>query len=1744
MRKLYVCLLALAAVILSPDTVIAQEPEHSFGPAPVQQRASGSGIQTMLPDVANPASRGFVYHGGPGTFQLAKQTLANTTLTAIGAPVPFVFPGAAAWRTTTNQLYVIDQGAPFALYTVDTLTGARTFVANCTGVPHANFTGMTWDYSTNTMYGVSSSLAASQIFTINLTTGVCTPIGAPTAISPGCIMLNAAPGGSLFGVDLVNDQLFRWNKTTGVPTSIGPIGFNANFGQDGHFDLSDGQYYYAAYNATVGQPQLRVIDTLTGSSVLTGAYATLQVQTLGIYTLLNPVNDDCANSILLNCGQTVTGSTATATLDGPASCVGGGTAPDVWYRVVGTGANITAILCGSGYDTKVDVYTGTCGALVCVGGNDDFCGFQSQFTWATTTGTTYHIRVHGFLGSTGPFTLNIACQPVNDNCSGAININCGQSLTGTTVGGAIDAVPFCGFAVSSPGVWYTFIGSGGIESVNTCTAASFDTRIDVFSGTCGALVSVGCNDDDCGLRSQVTFGTTAGTRYYVLVHGFGAATGTFTLTRTCPPCVGVPSPGAITGSSGPYCPGTSVTLTLAGNTIANGITYQWRSSLTPGGPYTAIPGATNVSYTFNTTVTTYFIVSVTCTNPGGGTGNTVEFPVLVNNLVHSNVLATPPVSCSPGATVISATVSGSVSPGNYTHSLSGPGVIAPPVVSGLNNSNVSFSVTGIPAGVQNYTLSSGIALNPNYSFTTSTGNALVPGATLVAGSQGDDVTASLPLPFPYSVYGVTYNSAFVSSNGNIQFTGAGNASFTNTCPLPTATFNAQGGVLFMPHWDDLWTAQAGGGIYTSVSGVAPNRILNIEWRAQYFPGTGTVNFVVRLYEGQERADFIYGTITGTPGSSATVGVQGGPTPTTLFTQYSCNSAALNAGLGISFVRPVCTVTSNVTVTVNQTPIITLTTVPPAPIGSNYTFTTSAGNAIVPGTTLVPGSQGDDLTVAVPLPFTYFAYGTGYNSVRVGSNGNLQFTGGGNTAFTNTCPLPSATFNAQGGVVFMPHWDDLWTAQAGEGIFTSVSGVAPNRIFNIEWRASYFPGTGSVSLEARLFEGQQRVDFIYGTITGSPGASASIGVQGAPTPTTLFTQYSCNTASLSPGLGISFTLPSLIICNGTIVRMDAQAVPGALQTFNTGATNIHIPTGGTTNGNASPYPGTIAVSGLVNTGVTVKSVTLTGFSHDLPDDVDIVLVSPSGQSVILMSDAGGSTAVTGRNYTFDDAAANPLADATTNLSGTYQPTNYGAGDTWPAPGPGGTPVSTTLSTFTGNANGNWNLYIVDDAAGSVGFLADWRITFSVPQRVVFSPLTNLFTDPPATIPYTGTPEYTVWARPTVFTTYTVTSTIAGCTNSASVNITVNNPPVITTQPAAPAAPVCPGFNTTFTVVATGTSLTYQWQRSTDNGVTWTNVAEDVLHSGTTTPSITVNNPTVAQNGHRYRVIISGVCPPTPVTSNVVILVVATPPVITTQPANRTVCAPDAAVFTVVAGGVPAPNIYQWQVSTTGAAGPWVNLTTGGSYTPTLTVSPTATSQSGSLYRVIVTNNCGQSVTSSNALLTVNAPTPVVITPLPTRICLSDTLVNLSATPVGGSWSGIGVSGFNFIPSATSVGTYTLTYTYVNAAGCTSTGTVTAPVIDCPERIRLLRNDGVILFPNPNGGRFNIRMNSVLYNYLGMRVYNTAGQLLMTQVFNGLVYGRVVPIDLSHLPAGTYMVKFFYDDGIRTSEKTFPVIIQRN
>ncbi len=134
--------------------------------------------------------------------------------------------------------------------------------------------------------------------------------------------------------------------------------------------------------------------------------------------------------------------------------------------------------------------------------------------------------------------------------------------------------------------------------------------------------------------------------------------------------------------------------------------------------------------------------------------------------------------------------------------------------------------------------------------------------------------------------------------------------------------------------------------------------------------------------------------------------------------------------------------------------------------------------------------------------------------------------------------------------------------------------------------------------------------------------------------------------------------------------------------------------------ASPYPSVIRVSDLTG-AVSKVTVTINRLDLGSPPDFDILLVGPSGQSAILISDAQGDWTghIINMTLTFDDAAPSPLPSDRTLTSGTYKPTNFDSdADLFLPPAPGG-PYGATLSAFNGtNPNGTWSLYVVRDRPG--------------------------------------------------------------------------------------------------------------------------------------------------------------------------------------------------------------------------------------------------------------------------------------------------------------------------------------------------------------------------------------------------------------------------------------------------------------
>ncbi|MBA4148718.1 MAG: hypothetical protein H0X66_11440 [Verrucomicrobia bacterium] len=163
---------------------------------------------------------------------------------------------------------------------------------------------------------------------------------------------------------------------------------------------------------------------------------------------------------------------------------------------------------------------------------------------------------------------------------------------------------------------------------------------------------------------------------------------------------------------------------------------------------------------------------------------------------------------------------------------------------------------------------------------------------------------------------------------------------------------------------------------------------------------------------------------------------------------------------------------------------------------------------------------------------------------------------------------------------------------------------------------------------------------------------------------------------------------------------------------TNTTTIHVPTtsSGTGAGIASPYPSSISVSGISGT-IEKVTVSLVGFSHSYPYDIDMLLVGPGGQSVVLMCAVGDEYSVNSLNLTLDDEAAASLPFSAPLTSGTFKPTAYEeAYLDPPAPGSG---YGTTLSVFNNTSpTGNWSLYGRDWNSDDIGSISGgWRINIT-------------------------------------------------------------------------------------------------------------------------------------------------------------------------------------------------------------------------------------------------------------------------------------------------------------------------------------------------------------------------------------------------------------------------------------------------
>ena len=249
---------------------------------------------------------------------------------------------------------------------------------------------------------------------------------------------------------------------------------------------------------------------------------------------------------------------------------------------------------------------------------------------------------------------------------------------------------------------------------------------------------------------------------------------------------------------------------------------------------------------------------------------------------------------------------------------------------------------------------------------------------------------------------------------------------------------------------------------------------------------------------------------------------------------------------------------------------------------------------------------------------------------------------------------------------------------------------------------------------------------------------------------------------------------------------------------------------------------------------------------------------------------------------------------------------------------------------------------------------------------------------------------------------------------------------------PASPVSAGTSVTLTATVAPASLNGQVNFFEVHGTTTTNLGTVPVSSGT---AALVVQPAVGP--HTYEASWAATVPVS--TSNTLAYTVSVAPAVTTQPANQTVTAGQAASFSAAATGTPAPTV-QWQLSTNGST--WSTI--GGATGTTYAIASTTAADNGHQFRAVFTNGAGTATTNA-ASLVVSSP-PAVVTQPANQSVQTGNSATFSAkatgssvlavqwqvsTDGGGSWSNAQGTPRNTFASAT-----TLTSAYTTPATTTT------------------------------------------------------------------------------------------------------------
>ena len=1270
------------------------------------------------------------------------------------------------------------------------------------------------------------------------------------------------------------------------------------------------------------------------------------------------------------------------------------------------------------------VYTNTCGsatttaAALTVNGtpivstnpsNGTFCsGATVTFTaaasgspaptvqWQVSTdgGTTYN-NISGATSATLSFTAsssqnNDKYRAVFTNTSGSATTTAGTITVNTAA--SITSNPSTQTLCAGTPVSFTAAASGTpAPTIQWQQSTDGGATFNNISGATSATLSFTSLASQNGNQYRAVFTNTC-----------GSATSTAaTLNVNSAPVI---STNPLTNS---FCPGTSTTFTAA----ASGFpapTVQWQLSTDGGTTYNNISGATSNTLTFtNTGAENGYKYRAVYTNTCGSATTTAA----TLNMNAVPVVTTNPLTqtiCSGTSVSFTAAASGTPAP-TVQWQLSTDGGATFNNIAGATAATLTFTTATSQNGNQyravftnlcNTATTTAATLNINIASSITTNPSDL---TVCPGTSTSFTAAGAGTPAPAVQWqlstdgGTTYNNITGATSNTLTFTNTGlengykyRAVYTNGCgsattSAATLTLNVVPAVTTNPATQTI----CAGSTVTFTTAASGTPAPTVQWQLST-DGGATFNNIAGA--------------TATTLSFSTLVAQNSNQYRAIFTNL-CNTATTTAATLNITTSPVVTtnpvsITSCAGTSASFTAAATATPIPAiqwqvstdggltfsnivGATSATLSFTSTAGQNGNQYRAVFTNSCGTAITTAAIMTVNVAtSVATDPSNLTVCENATAGFV-----ATANGIPAPTIQWqlSTDGGATFT----DISGATSTNLLFTAIAAQSGN-----QYRAVFTNSCSTATTAAAALNVNTKPVITTNpnatTICAGSNASFTAAASGIPAPAVQWQVSTDGGATFNnvPGAtSATFTSSTLISQSAYQYRAVFTNICGSAITTATTLTVDTLPTITTNPTAAATCAGTSTslTVAAIGTGITYQWQVNSGSGFvNVPA---LAYYSGINSPTLFIASTPGS--LNGYQYrcvvsgTCSPAATSAAATLTVYALPTI--TSYPINDTICAGNNGS-------FTIAGTGTGLSYQWQVDNGSGAV----------NVTNGGVYSGANT------PTLSITGAPaSMNMLAYRCV-----LSGTCAPSVASPLAVLYVHSLPAITANPSS--VTLCEGAATSFSVSATGTGLSYQWQVNTGSG--FVNVVPSYVYRGSNTATFTIAASNATMNNNQYRCVVSGVCTPS-VTSAAASLTVNTLPAITTQPSSVTICEGNNATISIAALGTAIT--YQWQVDDgTGA----VNISNGSLYsgvnTPTLTIINPPTSMNQLSYRCVVTGVCNPVIPSSLALLRVNSLPRLTQDLTSTTACEKTNpafIVNATGTNISYQWQVDDGTGFVNVPS---------------------------------------------------------------------------------------------------------------------------------